>query len=112
MSEKKEESEKKRINKKERINNNERRSESGDSINQKIGYALPSVTVPSNSKPQCYEWKQFKQPDLDKEHEVISGEEAAKHVEKIIFYFWIQPKEEYYAIEQFEFIAIGTNRDE
>lgn len=84
----------------------------GDSINQKIGYALPSVTVPSNSKPQCYEWKQFKQPDLDNEHEVISGEEAAKHVEKIIFYFWIQPKEEYYAIEQFEFIAIGTNRDE
>ena len=84
----------------------------GDSLNQKLGYALPAVTMVSSEDPQCYNWNQFKQPDSKKEHEIISGEEAAKHVAKIVFHFQAQPNEEFDGKEVFEFIAIGTNRDE
>ncbi len=94
----------------------------GDSLNKKLGYALPSVTVttikinghlnhkpPEDNKPLCYEWKQFKQPDIEGEHEIISGEEAAKHVARIIFR--LESKTD---VDKgyFYFLAIGTNRDE
>lgn len=96
----------------------------GDSLNRKIGYALPSVTVvaqkddlsiPLPLRPRktneilCYEWKQFKQPDVEGKHEIISGEMAAKHVAKVIFRFQSQPNDDE---NYFSFLAIGTNREE
>lgn len=84
----------------------------GDSVNQKIGRTLPSVKILSQEEPQCFEWNQFKQSDLDDDAEAISGEEAAKKVVRIIFHFQEQPNTEFDGYESFEFIAIGTNRDE
>ena len=84
----------------------------GDSLNQKMGHSLPSVKMVSQKEPQCYEWSQFKQPDLEEGYEAISGEEAAKKVVRIVFHFQEQPNEEFYGHEDIEFIAIGTNRDE
>ena len=86
----------------------------GDSLNQELNNILPSVIMSRTGKPQCYEWKDFVQPETDKEHKVISGDEAARHVEKIIFHFQEQPGVEHgdYEPEAIEFIAIGTNRDE
>ena len=83
----------------------------GDSLNQKMGYALPSIIMSTEGVPQCYEWNQFKQPDLDKEHKIISGEEAAKHVVSIFFLFQKTPSSSL-NVYAAEFLAIGTNRDE
>ena len=77
----------------------------GSSLNQMLGNTLPSATLKSSESPQCFEWKEFK-------HEKISGDEAAKHVAKIVFHFQAQPNEEFDGYEIFEIIAIGTNRDE
>ena len=84
----------------------------GDSLNQKIGHSLPSVKTVSQKEPQCYEWSQFKQIDLDEEYEAISGEEAAKKVVRIVFHFQEKPNEELNGYDLVEFIAIGTNRDD
>ena len=84
----------------------------GDSLNQKMGHSLPSVKMVSQKEPQCYEWSQFKQPNLEEGYEAISGEEAAKKVVRIVFHFQEQPNEEFDGYEDIEFIAIGTNRDE
>ena len=85
----------------------------GDALNRKLGNALPSVKVVPSEEPQCFDWSQFKQPETDTEHETISGEEAAKHVEKVVFFFQTTPSDESeYYFEAFEIIAIGTNRDE
>ena len=84
----------------------------GESLNRKLGNALPSLKVESSKEPQCFDWGQFKQLETDTEHETISGEEAAKHVEKVVFFFQTTPREEYGGFEGFEIIAIGTNRDE
>ena len=81
----------------------------GDSINKKIGYALPSVKMSPKGESQCYEWKQFQQPEIEKEHEIISGEYAAKHVERIVFHFQSKTTQD---TLYFDFLAIGTNRDE
>ena len=83
----------------------------GDSLNQKLGYALPAVTMVSSEDPQCYEWNQFKQPDSEKEYEIISGEDAAKHVVKVVFHFQAQPNEEFEGFDGINIIAIGTNRE-
>ena len=93
----------------------------GDSLNKKLGYALPSVMViPTREESGfymtrsrtneilCYEWNQFKQPDVDGDHEVISGDDAAKHVARVIFHFQSQSNDEK---NYFSFLAIGTNRD-
>ena len=84
----------------------------GDSLNQKLGFALPAVAMVSSEEPQCYNWSQFKQPDIDKKHDIISGEDAAKHVAKVVFRFQARSDEKFDDYEVFEFIAIGTNRDE
>ena len=85
----------------------------GESLNRKLGNALPSVKVEPSKEPQCFDWSQFKQPETDTEHETISGEEAAKHVEKVVLFFQTTPSDESeYYFEAFEIIAIGTNRDE
>ena len=84
----------------------------GDSINQELNNVLPSVAMSERGVPQCYEWKDFIQSETEKEHKVISGDEAAKHVEKIIFHVQKQPNVELNGLDVFEFIAIGTNRDE
>lgn len=84
----------------------------GDSVNQSIGYALPSVKVSSQKEPQCFEWNQFKQLNLDEDVEIISGEAAAKKVVRIVFHFQEKPNTEFDGSEGIEFIAIGTNRDE
>ena len=84
----------------------------GDSLNQIIGYSLPSVKMTSQKEPQCYEWSQFKQSDLKEGLETISGEEAAKKVVRIVFHFQEKPNEELNGYDLVEFIAIGTNRDE
>lgn len=81
----------------------------GNSINTKIGYALPSVKISPKGETQCYEWKQFKQPNLGSEHEVISGEDAAKNVERIVFHFQSMVAQD---TLYFDFLAIGTNRDD
>lgn len=84
----------------------------GDSINQKIGYALPSVVLSKQNEPQCYEWKQFKQPATDKNHESISGEDAAKHVVRVVLLFQQSKPSEEFEVDGFQILAIGTNRDE
>ena len=84
----------------------------GESLNRKLGNALPSVKVVPSEEPQCFDWSQFKQPETDTKHETISGEEAAKHVEKVVLFFQTTPREKYGGFEAFEIIAIGTNRDE
>lgn len=84
----------------------------GDSVNKKIGYALPSVKMSSQEDPQCFEWNQFKQSNLDDDFEIISGEDAAKKVVRIIFHFQEKPDTEFDGYEGVEIIAIGTNRDE
>lgn len=82
----------------------------GDSINKKLGNVLPSVTLFASSEPQCFEWKDFKQPATGKEHGVISGEEAAKHVEKIVLHFQALPRESFGDYGDILILAIGTNR--
>lgn len=82
----------------------------GDSINKKLGNALPSVTLFNKQEPQCFEWKDFKQPAMEKKYEVISGEEAAKHVEKVIFHFQALPRESFGDAGDILILAIGTNR--
>ena len=84
----------------------------GDSVNKKLGNVLPSVTLFASSEPQCFEWKDFKQPATGKEHGVISGEEAAKHVEKIVLHFQALPRESFGDYGDILILAIGTNRDE
>ena len=82
----------------------------GDSINQRLGNALPSVTMSTEGVSQCFEWSQFKQANTDGEHEVITGDEAAKHVVRVVLLF----RESSYpsGLVGFEILAIGTNRDE
>lgn len=82
----------------------------GDSINKKLGNVLPSVTLFASSEPQCFEWKDFKQPATGKEHGVISGEEAAKHVEKVVLHFQALPRESFGDYGDILILAIGTNR--
>lgn len=79
----------------------------GESTNQKIGYDLPSITVKSKGSSQCFEWNDFKQSNSDGDYEHISGEDAAKHVARIIMHFQAEP-----GYHGFSFLAIGTNRDE
>ena len=79
----------------------------GDSINQKIGNVLPEVVLESSEVAQCFEWDQFKQPGADR---IISGEEAAKNVARIIFHFESALETE--VLFGFDILAIGTNRDE
>ena len=94
----------------------------GDSLNKKLGYALPSVTVITTKEDpgfylargrtneiMCYEWNQFKQSDIKGGYEIISGEEAAKHVAKVIFHFQAQPGSDH---GFFYFLAVGTSRDQ
>lgn len=82
----------------------------GDSINQKLGNVLPSVTLFDKREPQCFEWKDFKQPASDKTHGLISGEDAAKHVEKVVFHFQALPRESFGSMGIISILAIGTNR--
>ena len=84
----------------------------GDSINKKLGNVLPSVALESKEESQCFEWKDFKQSDSENAIESISGEDAAKHVEKIVFHFQIEPYEDFDGHESFTILAVGTNRDE
>ena len=79
----------------------------GDSINSKIGDALPEVVLESSDSTQCFEWNQFKQPTTNKEHEIISGEEAAKHAARIIFHFQASSDDD---LVVFNISAIGSNR--
>ncbi|MBP5439601.1 MAG: hypothetical protein J6Y14_01650 [Fibrobacter sp.] len=79
----------------------------GDSVNQKIDFAMPSITLEKGRSTQCFEWKQFVQDESKKEHDIISGENAAKHVVNILFH--VQSSEN---VVGFEIVAIGTNRDE
>ena len=79
----------------------------GDSVNQKIDFAMPSITLEKGRSTQCFEWKQFVQDESKKEHDIISGENAAKHVVNVLFH--VQSSEN---VVGFEIVAIGTNRDE
>ena len=82
----------------------------GDSINQKLGNTLPSVTMSKEGVSQCFEWSQFKQANTDGEHEVITGNEAAKHVVRVVLLF--QESSYPSGLVGFQILAIGTNRDE
>jgi hypothetical protein len=84
----------------------------GDSINQKMGNALPSVALESKKEPQCFEWKEFKPSATNNENVIVSDEDVSKHVEKIVFHFQIQPHEDFHGYESFTILAIGTNRDD
>ena len=79
----------------------------GDSVNQKIDFAMPSITLEKGRSTQCFEWKQFVQDESKKEHDIIFGENAAKHVVNVLFH--VQSSEN---VVGFEIVAIGTNRDE
>lgn len=81
----------------------------GDSINQELGYALPSVVLKSYEFSQCFKWNDFMSSVADKEKVIIWGEDAAKHVERIVFQFHVQSSEKLFG---FGIYAIGTNRDE
>ena len=78
-------------------------------INEKACHVLPSVALKATESAQCFEWKDFKVADSETDCDLISGEDAAKHVKRIIFHFQSTTEKNTLA---FEFLAIGTNRDE
>jgi hypothetical protein len=81
----------------------------GDSINKKLGHTLPAVILELSDSTQCFEWNDFKISNSENGTFIISGEDAARHVEKIIFHFQSMTENN---ILVFEFFAIGTNRDD
>ena len=81
----------------------------GDSLNQKLGLALPSVYLPKATigTHKCFEWSDFKMPSWSKNYEYkITGEEAAKHVVRIVFRMQNVP-----GTYTFNIFAVGTNLD-
>lgn len=81
----------------------------GDSLNQKLGMALPVVDLPKSlmGTSKCFEWSDFKMPGWAKNFEYkITGEEAAKHVVRIRFRMQNQP-----GSYDFSIFAVGTNLD-
>ncbi len=80
----------------------------GDSLNQKLGMALPVVVLSrSSGSARCFKWDDFKMPSWAKDVEYkISGEDAAKHVSRIFFNF--QGKSE--TVGEFNIRSIGSNR--
>ena len=85
----------------------------GDSVNARIDYALPSVTLPkSKGEARCFEWSQFKFPSwLSKIPEDWAdgsnvGERAARQLVAVRFKIQATPGKYDFDIE-----AIGTNLD-
>ena len=81
----------------------------GDSLNQKLRNARPVVDLPKSSMgtSKCFEWSDFKMPAWAKGYEYkITGEEAAKHVVRIVFRIQNQP-----GSYDFSIFAVGTNLD-
>jgi hypothetical protein len=81
----------------------------GDSLNQKLNMELPRVYMSesflpdySNGTMQCYGWNRFSIP-WDSEYQ-ITGEEAAKHVVKVIVRF----QSETGTVAKFRIAAIGA----
>ena len=70
---------------------------------------MPEVALASSESTQCFEWNQFKQPNIGKEHETISGEDAAKHVAKVKFHIQTYSGN---SIVLLNILAIGSNRNE
>lgn len=81
----------------------------GDSLNKELGFALPSVSLSrsSASLAKCYTWDKFEMPSWAKnvEHK-ITGEEAAKHVVRIVMKIQAKPGDYVFSIT-----GIGTNLD-
>lgn len=86
----------------------------GDSVNARIDYALPAVTLPKTSYPvmKCFEWSQFKFPSWlskipeDWVDESNVGERAARQLVAVRFKIQATPGKYDFDIE-----AIGTNLD-
>jgi hypothetical protein len=81
----------------------------GDSLNKELGFALPGVSLSrsSTSLAKCYTWDKFEMPSWAKnvEHK-ITGEEAAKHVVRIVMKIQAKPGDYVFSIT-----GIGTNLD-
>lgn len=83
----------------------------GDSLNRELRMALPSVYLPksANGTAKCFEWSDFEMPSWSKNYEYkITGEEAAKHVVRIVFTMQNRPNNKGFA---FNIFAVGTNLD-
>ena len=83
----------------------------GDSLNQELRMALPSVALPKTmaGTSKCIEWSKFEMPSWSKNYKYkITGEEAAKHVVRIVFTMQNQPNNKGFA---FSILAVGTNLD-
>lgn len=83
----------------------------GDSLNRELRMALPSVSLPKsvNGTTKCFEWSDFEMPSWSKNYEYkITGEEAAKHVVRIVFTMQNRPNNKGFA---FSILAVGTNLD-
>jgi hypothetical protein len=79
----------------------------GDSLNKKLEYALPAVSLPKShfGVVECVSWDDFDMPDWARDNEYkITGEEAAKHVVRIVFRIRNQP-----GSYDFNIYAVGTN---
>ena len=82
----------------------------GDSLNQELRMALPSVALPKTmaGTSKCIEWSKFEMPSWSKNYKYkITGEEAAKHVVRIVFRMQGQSGKTY----SFDIMAVGTNLD-
>ena len=82
----------------------------GDSLNQELGMALPSVGLAKATvgTTKCFEWSDFEMPSWSKNFKYkISGEEAAKRVVRIVFRMQGQTDKTY----NFNIMAVGTNLD-
>ena len=73
----------------------------------KLEYALPAVSLPKShfGVVECVSWDDFDMPDWARDNEYkITGEEAAKHVVRIVFRIRNQP-----GSYDFNIYAVGTN---
>lgn len=85
----------------------------GDSLNQVLGYDLPSVSLAKASagSSKCFEWSKFKRagwgPSVDGWEKDVVGETAAHHLSKV----YIQFQGEDGTKGEFTIFAIGSNLD-
>ena len=85
----------------------------GDSLNQVLGYDLPSVSLAKNStgSTRCFEWSKFKRAgwgaSVEGWEKDVAGETAARHLSKVYIHFQGEDGTK----GEFGIFAIGSNLD-
>ena len=85
----------------------------GDSLNQVLGYDLPSVSLAKNStgSARCFEWSKFKRAgwgaSVEGWEKDVAGETAARHLSKVYIHFQGEDGTK----GEFGIFAIGSNLD-